>query len=92
VEDSLILWLNKVSEAVCQLSKDETTALLLDPDPTQRRRNKVKLMNRPDMRIPRIDELGAGIADGQCLAALILHYHKDSAKSSGTTCICHSVS
>ena len=92
VEDSLILWLNKVSEAVCQLSKEETTALLLDPDPTQRRRNKVKLMNQPGMRIPRIDQLGAGIADGQCLAALILHYHKDSAKSSGKACSCYLMS
>ena len=92
VEDSLILWLNKVSEAVCQLCKEETTALVLDPDPIQRRRNKVKLMNQPEMRIPRVDQLGAGIADGQCLAALILHYHKDSAKSSGTAYSCFSTS
>ena len=91
VEDSLILWLNKVSDAVCQLSKEETTALLLDSDPIQRRRNKVKLMNQAEMRIPRIDELGAGITDGQCLAALILHYHKDSAKSSGTAFSCYSM-
>ena len=86
VEDSLILWLNKVSEAVCQLSKEETTALLLDPDPMQRRRNKVKLMNQPEMSIPRIDELGTGITDGQCLVALLLHYHKDFVNSSGTRC------
>ena len=92
VEDSLILWLNKVSEAVCLLRKEETTALLLDPDPTQRRRNKAKLMNQPGMRIPRIDQLGAGIADGQCLAALILHYHQDSAKPSGIACSCYLMS
>ena len=94
MEDSLILWLNEVSEAVCQFSKEESSALLLDPDPIQRRRNKVKLMNDPDMDmcIPRIDQLGAGITDGQCLAALILHYHKDSAKSSGVIYSCYSMS
>ena len=92
MEDSLILWLNKVSEAVCQFSKEESSALLLDPDTIQRRRNKVKLMNEPDVRIPRIDQLGAGITDGQCLAALILHYHKDSAKSSGVIYSCYSMS
>ena len=80
----MVLWLNKVSEAACQLSKEETIALLLEPDPIQQRRNKVKLMNHPEMHIPAIDQLGAGITDGQCLAALILYYHQDSAKSSGT--------
>ena len=83
VEDSLVLWLNKVSESVCNFSKEETTALLLESDPLQRRRNKVKLMNSPEMRIPPVDQLGAGITDGQCLAALLLHYCQDSVKWSG---------
>ena len=83
VEDSLVLWLNKVSEAVCNCNKEETTALLLEPDPLQRRRNKVKLMNSPETRIPPVDQLGAGITDGQCLAALLLHYCQDSVKCSG---------
>lgn len=87
MEDSLILWLNKVSESVCRINKEEVTALLLDPDPLQRRRNKVKLMNSPEIYIPPIDQLGAGITDGQCLAALLIHYTQDSAKCAGMNSI-----
>lgn len=86
VEDSLVLWLNKVSEAVCNYSKEEMTGLLLEPDPFQRRRNKVKLLDSPETSIPPVNQLGAGITDGQCLAALLLHYCQDSVKCSGINC------
>lgn len=82
VEDSLILWLNKVSESLRKVNKEESAALLMDSDPLQRRRSKMKLMNSPP-EIPSIDQLGAGIADGQCLAALLLHYCQGDVHCSG---------
>lgn len=88
MDDSLILWLNKVSECLCKVGREEACALLLESDPLQRRRNKVKLMNTPETAIPPIDRLGTGITDGQCLAALLLHYCKDTVKCSGACMRC----
>ena len=76
--------MNKVTGCLSRLRKEEVSTLLLESDPLQRRRNKVMLMNTPETAIPPIDSLGAGVSDGQCLAALLLHYCKDLVQCSGT--------
>lgn len=78
-----MLWLNKVSQAVCMKQKTETDALLQDPDARQRRRNRLKLMGAGEALIPLAENLCSSIATGQCLAALLVHYLPQAAKWSG---------
>ena len=83
VEDAMLLWLNKVSEAVCRRHREEISSMMEDPDPRQRRRNRLKLVNEATPSIPPIMELCSGIGDGQCLAALLIHYAPQAAKWTG---------
>ena len=85
MEDSLLLWLNKVSQAVCTKQKTETNVLLQDPDARQRRRNRLKLVGAGEALIPLAEDLCSGVASGQCLAALLVHYIPQMAKWSGET-------
>lgn len=72
----LILWLNKVAEAVYAKRADEINGLLQDPDPKQRKKNKsvvVKSGGYPAIPLI-VGDICTGISDGQSLAALMLHY------------------
>ena len=83
VEDALLLWLNKVSHAVCTKQKETTDMLLQEPDARQRRRNRLKMMGVEEPLIPPIEDLCCGTASGQCLAALMVHYVPQIARWSG---------
>ena len=82
VEDALVLWLNKVSQAVCT-NLAVTDTLLQEPDAGQRRRNRLKKMGVEEPLIPPTEDLCCGTASGQCLAALMIHYVPQLAKWSG---------
>ena len=83
MEDSLLLWLNKVSEAVGREQREEAKRKLKDPDARQRRRNRLQLMSEGDMIIPHAADLCSAVTDGQCLAALLVHYIPHGTKWSG---------
>ena len=83
VEDALLLWLNKVSQAVCTKQKETTDMLLQEPDARQRRRNRLKMMGVEEPLIPVTEDLCCGTASGQCLAALMVHYVPQIARWSG---------
>lgn len=85
VELLLMLWLNKVSEAVYAKRADEINSLLQSTDPKQRKKSKsmvVKSGGYP--AIPLITgDICIGISDGQNLAALMLHYAPNSCSWNG---------
>lgn len=83
VEDALLLWLNKVSQAVCTKQKGATDMLLQEPDARQRRRNRLKMMGVEEPLIPLTEDLCCGTASGQCLAALLVHYIPQITRWSG---------
>ena len=72
----ITVWLNKVSEAVCNTRSKEIDILMHEPDPRQRRRNKAMVMQSGDNPVipPILGDLYSGISDGQSVAALLLHY------------------
>ena len=80
----LKLWLNKISQSICEKQKSEMDTLTQDPDARQRRRNKLKLMSSVmEPLIHPVEDLCNDIADGQCLAALLLHYTPDKVTWAG---------
>ena len=83
VEDSLLLWLNKVSGAVGREQREEAKRKLRDPDARQRRRNRLRLISEGEMIIPRAADVCSAVIDGQCLAALLVHYGTNGSKWSG---------
>lgn len=83
VEDSLLLWLNKVSGALCRQQREEAKRKLQDPDARQRRRNRLRLMSEGELTIPHAANVCSAVTDGQCLAALVVHYGTSGSKWSG---------
>lgn len=73
----LILWLNKVSEAVHRRHLEQVGS---DPNPRQRRRKKASSGAFPMIA----GNLYAGISDGKHLASLLLHYVPHACTWNGT--------
>ena len=79
----LTLWLNKVCEAVFagQQQQEGGRKSPRSPDPKQRKRLR---SSGGDGAVPHIEkDLFAGIRDGRCFAALLLHYVPQDCKKEG---------
>ncbi len=90
----LILWLNKVSEAVYTKRADEINGLLQDSDPKLRKKNKAAVAKSGGYpAIPLIaGDICTGISDGQSLAALMLHYVPQACTWNGKCNLCNGTS
>ena len=90
IEEALLLWLNKTSEAVCKRHHLVVEQMHSETNPTKRRQNKMKLMSDPGpMAIPKSSDLAMAVAHGQCLAAVVLHYFPSSFSYSGEEHACN---
>ena len=83
VNDSLVLWLNKVSQAVVQAEIRQREDLVHVSDARQRRRNKLQLLGAGEPHICLVEDVCVGVGEGQCLGALLVHYVPQSFKWKG---------
>lgn len=83
VNEGLLLWLNKVSEAAIQAEINERGRAVQVSDARQRRRNRLQLMGAVEPCIRHVDNICVGVGEGQALAALLIHYVPQSFKWAG---------